>query len=167
MKPCVNRKIQVLQRFETYELKEFQSSVSVTKSCKNFSTNIGVRNLQDFHVTKSLGARNLQDFHLARKVPQETCKIFILQEVVQETCKIFILQKLVQETCKIFILQDIWCKKRARFLTCKISSARNLHILQETCKMVQDFFTWAASKPASWPALKLADLLDRLQNRPT
>ena len=109
----------MLQKFETYELKEFQSSVSVTKSCKNFSTNIGVRSLQDFHLTKSLGARNLQDFHLARKV--------------------------VQETYKIFILQDIWCKKRARFLTCKISNARNLHILQETCKMVQDFFTWDGS----------------------
>ena len=95
MKLCVNRKIQVLQKFETYELKEFQSSISVAKSCKNFSTNIGVRNLQDFHLTKSLGARNLQDFHLARKVVQETCKIFILQKLVQETCKIFILQDTV------------------------------------------------------------------------
>ena len=143
MKPCVNRKIQVLQKFETYELKEFQSSVSVTKSCKNFSTNIGVRNLQDFHLTKSLGARNLQDFHLARKV-------------VQETCKIFVLQKLVQETCKIFILQDIWCKKRARFLTCKISGARNLHILQETCKMVQDFFPGRELEERCWKAHQLS-----------
>ena len=113
MKPCVNRKIQVLQKFETYELKEFQSSVSVTKSCKSFSTNIGVRNLQDFHLTKSLGARNLQDFHLARKVAQETCKIFILEEKWSKKVARF-------SSCKN------WCKKLARFSSCKISGARNV-----------------------------------------
>ena len=44
--------------------------------------------------------------------------------------------------CKIFILQNNWYKKRAQFFACKISSARYLHILQEMCKMVQDFFAW-------------------------
>ena len=56
----------MLQEFKTYELKEFQGNVSVAKSYKNFSTNVCVRNLPDFHLTKSL--------------VQETGKIFIMQE---------------------------------------------------------------------------------------
>ena len=44
--------------------------------------------------------------------------------------------------CKILILQDNWCKKWARFLACKISSAKNLHILKEMCEMAPDFLTW-------------------------
>ena len=44
-----------------------------------------------------------------------------------------------QGTCKIFFSQCYWCKKLARFSPCKITSARNLHILQETCMFLKDF----------------------------
>ena len=117
--------------------------VCVVVSCKNFSTKVCVRNLQDFHL-QSL-ASNLQDFHLVRYLVQETCKISSCKIADARNLQDFhLVRYLVQETCKIFILQDGKCKKCARFWSCKITGARNVHdswlarsAVQETCTSCQ------------------------------